>query len=153
MKVIINAASAKMGGTVNYVTHLLRNLAALPGSAEYVVFLPPETSDKQGQLPSKIRLCPVRVGYVNWFRRLWWEQVTLRRFLRKEKADVLFSTGNFGMLGCPARQVVLVRNAIYFSRLYQEAFGRRHSFGAKIAFKLRRLSPAGRSYTISRRGA
>jgi glycosyltransferase involved in cell wall biosynthesis len=138
MKLVINAASAKMGGNANYITQLLRNLATLVSPAEVVVLLPPETYARQQSLAEKVRCIPVDIGRVNWLRRVWWEQVSLRRFLHQEKADALFSSGNFGMLKCPVPQILLVRNSVYFSKIYLSTVGEQLPLTSKIAFRLRR---------------
>jgi glycosyltransferase involved in cell wall biosynthesis len=138
MRIVINAASAKMGGAVSYITNVLRNLSAAGGDEEFVVFLPPETAAKLEGLAPNIQAIPAAIGHAGLLRRLWWEQVTLRRFLKKQKAGALFSTANFAMFFCPVRQLLLVRNAIYFSRLYREMFLPKHRLGYRVAFALRR---------------
>ncbi len=138
MKVVINASSAKMGGSANYLTHLLRHLSQLVIPHDFTVFLPSETMGRQERVPENIRLLPTSVGHRVWWRRAWWEQVTLRRVLRREKANLLISTGSFGMFRCPVRQLLLVRNALHFSRTYEELFWRRKPLTAKIEFRLRR---------------
>src|SRR5262249_50670637 len=50
--------------------------------------------------------------------RLWFDQVKVPRMLRAEGIDVLFSSANFGSLYCPCRQVLLVRNTIYFDPIF-----------------------------------
>ncbi len=138
MKIVINAASAKMGGAVTYLSNLLRHLPALEGRNQFFVFLPNETAKGLPDLPASIRLCPLPDHYAGGWRRSWWEQVTLRRFLVSEKIDVLFSTANFATFRCPVRQLLLVRNALYFSRLYQQMFLCRHNPRMQVAFRLRR---------------
>jgi glycosyltransferase involved in cell wall biosynthesis len=56
----------------------------------------------------------------SYARRWWWDQVTLRRILARERPDVLFSSANFAMHLCPCPQVLLVRNPLYFSRAYHD---------------------------------
>lgn len=138
MKIVINAASARMGGAVNYITHLLRELSDAEADLQVVVFLPQETAAKLGELSSRIRVLPTTIGCASLLKRLWWEQVSLRRFVRKEKPDVLFSSANFGMFGCPAGQILLVRNTLYFSNIYRKMFLRRHRWKARVEFELRR---------------
>jgi len=89
MKVVINAASAKMGGAVSYITNLLRELSAGSGGDEFVVFLPPETAAKLVGVAGRVRVLSTGIGHAGLLRRLWWEQVMLRRFLKREKADAL----------------------------------------------------------------
>jgi glycosyltransferase involved in cell wall biosynthesis len=138
MKIVINAASAKMGGAVSYITELLRHFAAEAQDVQFLVFLPPETAAKLDGLAGNIRVLPVAIGYGGLMRRLWWEQVTLQRFLKNQQADALFSTANFAMFSCPLRQLLLAANALYFSRLYREKFLPRRSLQHRLAFALRR---------------
>ncbi len=138
MKVIINAAAAKMGGHVTYITHLLRHLSQFQNRLELLVFLPPKTIENQEALPENVRLFPTRIGYAGWWKRLWWDQITLRHFLTKQRADVLFSTGNYAMFACPVRQLLLVRDALYFSGNYQEMFMTKHDLRARLVYRLRR---------------
>ena len=138
MKIVINAASAKMGGAVSYAANLLRQLSAEDGEDEFLVFLPPETAPKLAGFDEHVRVFPTRIGSAGLLRRLWWEQVTLLRFLKKQKAAALYSTANFAMFYCPVRQILLVRNALYFSRIYREMFLPKHRLGYRLAFMLRR---------------
>jgi glycosyltransferase involved in cell wall biosynthesis len=138
MKIVINAASTKMGGAVSYITELLRHLPAAAGDVQFTVFLPPETAAMVERSGPNIRLLPTRIGYAGTLRRLWWEQVTLRRFLKKQKAGALFSTANFAMFRCPARQLLLITNLLYSSNVYREKFLPRHSLRYRLAFALRR---------------
>ena len=138
MKIVINAASTKMGGAVSYMANLLRQLSVDGGEAEFLVFLPPETAAKLAGLAPYIRVFPTRIGSAGALRRLWWEQVTLRRFLKSHKADALYSTANFAMFFCPVRQILLVANALYFSRICRETFVPRHALRYRLEFALRR---------------
>ncbi|HZT69956.1 MAG TPA: glycosyltransferase family 1 protein [Terriglobia bacterium] len=138
MKIVINAVSAKMGGAANYITSLLGCFAILGADFQFVVFLPPETAAGLTILPGNIRVVPTVIGHKGAMKRIWWEQTALRRILKKQKADVLFSTGNFAMLFCPVRQVLLISNALYFSRIYREMFLARHSLRFRLAFAMRR---------------
>jgi glycosyltransferase involved in cell wall biosynthesis len=42
------------------------------------------------------------------------------------------------MFRCPVRQILLVRNALYFSKLYQDEFLARHSLRFRVPFRFRR---------------
>ena len=138
MKIVINSASAKMGGAATYIASLLRQLPAESDGAEFLVFLPAETAAKLQRPGPNIHLLPTPIGGAGLLRRLWWEQVTLRRFLKREKADALYSTANFAMFFCPVRQVLLVRNALYFSKVCREMFLPKHRLGYRLGFALRR---------------
>jgi glycosyltransferase involved in cell wall biosynthesis len=140
MKMAINAASAKMGGALQYITSLVRYLPSLAPDLEVLVFLPPETADKFRNVRApNLRLFPVSVSHGSWWRRLWWDQVTFRRFICREKVNVLFAIGNFGSWRCGAYQILLVNNALYFSELYERIFASKHSLWSRVALRLRRL--------------
>ncbi len=138
MKIVVNAVSAKVGGAVSYITGLVCHLPSGADDVEFVIFLPPETAAKLETHGRGIQIVPTEVGHASAWRRLWWDQVTLRARIKREKADVLFSSANFGMFLCPVRQLLLVRNALYFSKTYRERFLPGHSLKARIDFKLRR---------------
>jgi glycosyltransferase involved in cell wall biosynthesis len=70
--------------------------------------------------------------------RVWWEQITLRRLIRRESPDFVYATGNLGMFRCPVPQVVLVECPLFFSDLYEKRFLPAHSLRYRMAFKLRR---------------
>ena len=138
MKIVINAASAKMGGAVTYLTNLLRHVPPPESGHEFLVLLPPGTAEAQKNLAPNIKLFPSPVGSAGLWKRIWWSQVTLRSFLKRQRADVLFSSANFGMFFCPIRQVLLIQNLLYVSDIYQRMFLPRHRLRKKINFRLRR---------------
>jgi len=138
MKIVINAASAKMGGAVTYLTNLLRHVPPPESGHEFLVLLPPGTAEAQKNLAPNIKLFPSPVGSAGLWKRIWWSQVTLRSFLKRQRADVLFSSANFGMFFCPIRQVLLIQNLLYVSDTYQRMFLPRHRLRKKINFRLRR---------------
>jgi len=138
VKVAINAVAAKMSGAVTYLSSLLEHLPPPERGYQFFVFLPRETATTLADVRGNIEVCPLPGDTSSGWRRLWWEQITLRRFLRKEKVAVLFSTANFAMFRCPVRQVLLVRNAIYFSKMYQELVLGNHGLGFRLDFSFRR---------------
>ncbi len=138
MKIAINAVSAKMGGAVTYLTNLLCCLPPPESTLEFVVFLPPATAERLKKVAPNIQLVPTAIGYARWWQRLWWEQITLRRLLKKHRAGALFSTANFAMFRCPVRQMLLVRIRLYFSKTYLETFLPKYVFKSRVAFRLRR---------------
>jgi glycosyltransferase involved in cell wall biosynthesis len=138
LKIVFNAVSAKLGGAVTYLTNVLRCLPPPKSGYEFDVFLPPEVAKIQLGLLPNVRLHPTSAGHEAWWKRVWWEQVTLRRWLIRQKASFLFSTANFGMFRCPVRQLLLVRIPQYFSRIYLDTLLPEHSFTTRVAFKLRR---------------
>lgn len=121
MKVLINAVAAKLGGAATYTRNLGRSLAehAAPGD-EFLFIVPPERAAEMPSGQKNVRVEASRAASGSYAARWWWEQVTLRGLVRRERPDVLFSSANFAMLGCPCPQVLLVRIPIYFSQQYLE---------------------------------
>lgn len=138
MRLAINAVATKMGGAVAYLGNLLRHLPPPESGHEFLVVLPPETAEFLPGLPANIRLFPTPVGSQTWRKRLWWDQVTLRRFLKDQHADALYSAANFGMLRSPVPQALLLQNALYFSDLYQRTLLPRYGWSVRLNFRLRR---------------
>jgi len=138
MKVVIKAASVKMGGALTYLCDFLRHAATMAPDCEYVVLLPSETIPKLPPLPKSVRLVSTPSKGMTSLARLWWEQVSLRKLLREEKPDLFYATGNLGIFHCPVRQLLLVEGLLYFSKIYQRVILPRHSLGWRVAYTLRR---------------
>jgi glycosyltransferase involved in cell wall biosynthesis len=124
MKVVINAVSAKLGGAATYVRNLALSLRENPPAGDEFLFIVPpgraaELRNGAGG-DARIRVLESGAAGGSYAARWWWEQVTLRRLLARERPDVLFSSANFAMLACPSPQVLLVRIPIYFSAEYIE---------------------------------
>jgi len=118
---LINAVSAKLGGAATYLRNLVRSLEAQAEPDDrFVVVVPPERAREIGQTGRLVRVISSTAASGSYARRWWWDQVTLRRLVAREKPDVLFSSANFAMLSCPCPQALLVRIPIYFSREYRE---------------------------------
>ncbi|HLM71306.1 MAG TPA: hypothetical protein VK459_01385, partial [Polyangiaceae bacterium] len=122
MNVAVNAISAKVGGAATYLANVLPELQRRiveDRRGRLVVF----RGAGEGSFPEGIDYrfdagASERAGRSGTLRRLWFDQVKLPMLLRREAMDVLFSSANFGPLVCPCRQVLLVRNTIYFDATF-----------------------------------
>ena len=118
MNVAVNAISAKVGGAATYLASVLpelRRRIVEDRRGRLVVF----RGEGEGSYPEGVEYrfdagASDRAGKSGTLRRLWFDQVKLPGILRRERMDVLFSSANFGPLVSPCRQVLLVRNTIYF---------------------------------------
>jgi glycosyltransferase involved in cell wall biosynthesis len=117
MKIGIKATQIVEGGGQK---HLERFLECFPenGDSRIVVFL----SDRQRgfDLPDRddvIYMYSKQAGK-GPLRRIFWEQVTLRRYLRRENIDIVFEPGNFGIISRKVPRVVLVHSLAPFSRSF-----------------------------------
>ena len=118
MRVLLNAVAAKMGGAANYIRTLARELVDV-NQHEFVFLVPEAQATAIRGIAPHIRLLTSNIAERPFPRRLWFDQVELPRILRRERIDVLFSTANFATFFCPCRQLLLVRNSLYFSSLYR----------------------------------
>ena len=136
MKIVVNGVSAKSGGAATYIQNLVESVSRLGEDYEFVFCVPEGFAPRQ---PNGIgaRFVESSVGRQSAWRRLWWDQVTLRALVRKEKADVLVSSSDFGLLLPPCKQVLLLRNALFFSRLYMRQFLPRKSLRNRVDFWMR----------------
>jgi glycosyltransferase involved in cell wall biosynthesis len=120
LRVLLNAVSAKMGGAANYLRNIACELENLAPEDVFVCVVPDEQVVTFRGLARNLQVIGIPESNGSYLRRLWFDQVTLRRMLQRERIDVLYSTANLGMLACPNRQVLLVRNILYFSPAYQK---------------------------------
>ncbi|HLW79071.1 MAG TPA: glycosyltransferase family 1 protein [Terriglobia bacterium] len=138
MRLAINAGATKMGGAVTYLSDLLRHLPPPESGHEFLIMLPRETVKALPGLPPHIKLFPTPAGSQAWWKRLVWDQVTLRRLVKRMRADVLYSAANFGLLYCPVPQVLLLQNPLYFSDVYHRVFLPRYGSSVRLKLWLRR---------------
>jgi glycosyltransferase involved in cell wall biosynthesis len=118
MRILLNAVAAKMGGAANYIRTLARELAD-ENQHEFLFVVPESQAAAIREIAPHIRVIASNVSEQSFRRRLWFDQVELPRILRRERIDVLFSTANFATFFCPCRQLLLLRNSLYFSSLYR----------------------------------
>lgn len=134
MKLLINASVLQSEGGVSLLTEILRHLPHVwpeiwpdvaPNAGEILLYLNPQLVtrlEQQAQvflkdLPeeSKPVITIVSIHPGEGWTRFWWEQVTLPRLIKREKADLLFSFTNTGPLfpGCP--QVLYIQQSIPYT--------------------------------------
>jgi len=138
MTVVVNAVSAKMGGAATYLRALVRELVGRPPAHRFIFYVPPEQAGLAAGLPGNVEWRVTSAGHAGALRRFWWDQVTLRSHLRRERADVLFSFSDFGQLRCPVPQLLFLQNSTHFSDLFRTQVLKRKSWRFRLAFGLRR---------------
>jgi glycosyltransferase involved in cell wall biosynthesis len=137
MRVLLNAVAAKIGGAANYIRTLARELSYV-GQHEFLFLVPEAEAPAINEISPHIRAFSSNIAEQSFPRRLWFDQVELPRILRREHIDVLFSTANFATLFCPCRQVLLVRNSVYFSSMYRSKILPHKSWTSRVDEALRR---------------
>jgi glycosyltransferase involved in cell wall biosynthesis len=118
MKIIVNAYSARLGGGQTYLLNLFEHMPDVD-DLEVLVFAP-----KSLELPSHAHIRRVETSWPteNPILRTVWEKLMLPRFLKKERADVLFCPGGVVATippkGC--KVVTMFRNMIPFDSRVQQ---------------------------------
>ncbi|MBI3318486.1 MAG: hypothetical protein HYZ90_05015, partial [Candidatus Omnitrophica bacterium] len=118
MKILVDCSTAKMGGARTYLEQFLREISSRDLGQKWVVYGPPgfratlEGSGSAVDLRERPLTITPSVGYLKWLARI------LPRLVTREGVDVVFAATGFGMMRPPCPQLLLIRNPIYFSRLY-----------------------------------
>jgi glycosyltransferase involved in cell wall biosynthesis len=111
MRILVNALSARKGGIVTYTNNLLRSLEARGVDVTVAA-----SEEFETEFDSSIRR--LNVAKFSPFKRLLWEQTFWRQFVKKFDPDILFSSANFGLINCPVKQILLLREGGLFDPFY-----------------------------------
>jgi len=137
MKIVVNAISAQTGGIVTYTNNLIQQ--ALTHEIPLVIFVPRDFKELRPIPPGSdidIRRC--HASSFGPIRRFLWEQIVWRREVRNSKADILYSSANYGLLFSPIPQVLMIQGEISFDPFYRKHTLPLLSLGERIAAALRR---------------
>ncbi|MFO0944608.1 MAG: glycosyltransferase family 1 protein [Planctomycetota bacterium] len=134
VRVLVHALGATAGGGLGYLRHLLTFARSYP--ANQWVLLVPEAFETGVPLPEHVRLLRFP-GLKGRGSRLFFDQYRLRSLIRREQVDVMLATGNFGLLRPPVPQILLNRNALYFSREHRERLWERGELAESANILLR----------------
>lgn len=120
-RILINTASAHMGGSVTYLQNVLQELPEQLPQVRIRVYVPEATCEK---LPTResVEVRPYPYARTRGLQRLYFDQVEIPRVARRIGADVLFSATGFGTVWSPVPQVLLVRNMAYFDPRYEAKY-------------------------------
>ena len=106
----INALAASAGGGRTYVRNIIPQLATQTGVRVTIALSP----DLRRELDPGSNVDFVELD-MSPTRRFWYEQYTLPELIRKSRANILLSAGNFALRKSPLPQILLSRNSLYLS--------------------------------------
>lgn len=129
MRILINAISAKTGGIVAYTSNLIDALQKR--GIDFRVAVPDTFPDN----PNVIK---VAANNYSPLRQLMWEQTIWRALIYKYRADILFSSANFGLLNSPVPQLLLMHEGGLFDPLYLSMVAPEQGVSAAMQRHLRR---------------
>ena len=134
-RVLVHALAATAGGGANYLRNFLGRLGDLGRDHEWLVVVP--CDGEFGSKADNVRVMKHKSGR-GAFRRVYYDQIALRGLIKNEGVDLILATGNFGMLRPPVPQVLLNRNALYFSKEHLFELRRRGEFRELLNTLMRR---------------
>lgn len=111
--ILVHALAATAGGGANYLRNFLARLGDAGAGHAWHVLVPAEFEAVPPA--ANVRIVRGKSGR-GAVRRIWHDQIFLRREIARRGIDLILATGNFGMLRPPVPQALLSRNALYFSR-------------------------------------
>lgn len=123
MRILVNAASAKMGGALTYLKNVLRWAGEQAPEDHFLVYAPRSTQEQlEGKVASNIDVQPYPFADTGGVARLLFDQVIIPRRIAEEAIDVLFSSTGFGTFVTSCPEVLLVRNPVYFDPTFQAKY-------------------------------
>ena len=138
MKILINAVSAKSGGAATYIRNLACSIPTLDQHNQYVLYVPSQYQESLAHISARVKVVGTDIGSKPAWRRFLWDQIILRRIAWKEKADILLSSSDFGILFPSCHQIIMVRNPLFFSSLYLDTILPTKSYRYNLEFTFRR---------------
>jgi len=132
MHLLINSLAASAGGGLTYIRNVIPHLAATP-DLRVTVLVAPDVRKDLGEF-GNVEFVEVQASSLH---RWWFEQAELPGVIRRCRADLLLSAGNFALRNSPVPQILLSRNSIYTSADFYRDLLDRHEYGTWLDTRLR----------------
>jgi glycosyltransferase involved in cell wall biosynthesis len=122
----INGVAASAGGGQTYLRNVIPHLASRT-DVKSTVLLGPSLGKELGGFPN---ICLLeKASASGTAQRIWQEQMNLPHLIRRSRAEVLVSAGNFALCRCPVPQILLSRNSLYTSADFDRDLRARGEYG------------------------
>jgi len=108
MRVFINAVSARAGGGVSYLMHLIDCLPEAAPGDEFIIAIPDIKLFSKYSTYNNIEIIKVKEASGNLIARYLWENTKLITLCKSTKADILFCVANIMPLINPGIPVVVM---------------------------------------------
>ena len=142
LKILVAAQTSKDGGSLTFLTNLLRAIGDAPAQDDWVFWIPQLLHDAFS-VPSNVQMefeqdSPDRklYNFVANFKKRRNDRDRIFDLCQRHQPDVVFVVTEFGFPGLAVPQVVLVRNRIYYDR---EWLSELDSIPQKLNILFRRL--------------
>ncbi len=116
IRLFINGLAASAGGGLTYLRNVIPHLAQRVDSETTVLLSSAVRHEFRGEFKDLPNVSFVEMaGNSSVLHRFVNEQTTLPKLVRRSRAQVLISAGNFALWNSPVPQILLSRNALYTS--------------------------------------
>lgn len=112
IRIFVNGLAASAGAGLTYLHNVIPHLSGLTG-VHTTLAVQPGLCRHFERLSNIDLICPPEI--FGTARRFAFEQTRLPKLIRKSRADVLVSTGNFALRNSPVPQILLSGNSLYTS--------------------------------------
>src|SRR5437763_6967422 len=112
IRIFVNGLAGSAGAGLTYLHNVIPHLSAVPG-VHTILAVQPGLCRHFERLSNVDLICPSEIS--GTARRFVFEQTKLPELIRKSRADVLISAGNFALRNSPAPQILLSGNSLYTS--------------------------------------
>lgn len=135
-RILVHALGATAGGGLTYLANLLAQIRRRGSSHDWLILAPQHQNTATDPPPHLRFLGPD--GAATGVRRILFDQIELAKLIRSHKVDLVLATGNFGMIRPSVPQVLLSRNALYFSHDHIQELRRRRDLRNILSTVVRR---------------
>jgi len=124
MQVLINAASAQMGGSLTYLSNVITSVSKVAPEDHFFVVLPRSSRRKEIDVEGfgNVELINYPYESTSGLSRVYFDQIKIPQMILSKEIDVLYSATGFGTFLSFCPQVLLVRNSKYFSQIFQRVY-------------------------------
>ncbi len=98
--------------------NLIKDLGRGPN--HYVFLVPIGTARRVEADRQDVEIIETDIAFKTPMKRLLWDQIYVRRFINEHNIDLLVSTSDFGLFFSSCPQILLIRNSLFFSKVYRE---------------------------------
>ena len=146
MRILIHAvALKKAGGSSQHLESFLAALREVSAGHEYTLCLDERYHYSGSMPPGQI----VSVSGLTPAKRLWWDQVGVRRLVAKRHIDVILALLTFGATRPPVPQVNFQRTPVYYCERLLGGVGRKERAGLMLRRSLLRRVMSGSKVVVT----
>jgi glycosyltransferase involved in cell wall biosynthesis len=135
--VLLNALASTAGGGITYLKNVLPRLCRSEDKNRFIVLVPAEHLEDYARFDSERMSIDTIQSGGSLLGRSFWEQTSLRGYIRSRKIDVLVSLGNFALFASPIPQILFNRNELYFSAYFENDLKSRGLYSELIKHRLK----------------